>query len=323
MIAVLLLVLVPAAARAHHGVASLGAAGLEGPGAPIETSVSSTLPSKSVLGYAKLDYASFEKFTPERDDEGDYNAFWMFGAGYGATSWLSLYAFAPFYTKTVEDNSFNTSGFADPSFMGVFGFKYDEGLRLTPDAESLDDWEDWHFTLFGGFTVPTGKANLKNADGEIDPGMSLGFGKPAGSIGLTTTKVFLSRWTWDLEVSYLFFQEYEYDDGNRTRFGDEVRVNGAIVARLLTKAAAEFRLDASLEGHYLKLGRDEANGEGELGTGGKMIYAVPGLRAYYKNSSLGVGIKLPAWTDLNEDDIQQGAEGKENYRALVTFSVLL
>ena len=38
-------------AAGHHGVASLGVAGLEGPGAPIETSSSATLPSGSFLGY--------------------------------------------------------------------------------------------------------------------------------------------------------------------------------------------------------------------------------------------------------------------------------
>ena len=30
-----------------------------------------------------------------------------------------------------------------------------------------------------------------------------------------------------------------------------------------------------------------------------------------------------SWTDLNEEDDQQGAEGKEDYRAIFTFSVLL
>ncbi|MBI4719790.1 MAG: transporter, partial [Chitinivibrionia bacterium] len=35
-------------ALAHHGVASLGVAGLEGPGSPIETSSSATLPKGSV-----------------------------------------------------------------------------------------------------------------------------------------------------------------------------------------------------------------------------------------------------------------------------------
>jgi len=39
-----------AAAEAHHGVATLGAAGLVGRGAPLETSSSATLPRGSILG---------------------------------------------------------------------------------------------------------------------------------------------------------------------------------------------------------------------------------------------------------------------------------
>ncbi len=81
--------LVPGVSQAHHGVATLGAAGLEGPGAPIETSSSATLPQGSVLAYMKLDYAQFEKFTAARDDEKDYYSFWMFGLGYGFTPYLS------------------------------------------------------------------------------------------------------------------------------------------------------------------------------------------------------------------------------------------
>jgi len=136
------LAMTPVFGHAHHGVASLGVAGLEGPGAPLETSTSATLPRNGFLIYGKVDYASFEKFTPERDDEGEYNAFWMYSIGYGVRSWLSLYCFVPFYSKVVEDNSFNTTGFADISLMGVFGFKFDEGLKLTPDNESLDDMEN-------------------------------------------------------------------------------------------------------------------------------------------------------------------------------------
>ncbi len=315
--------LLPAAAFGHHGVASLGIAGLEGPGAPIETSSSATLPEGSVLGYVKLDYAKFERYTEARDDEGDYNAFWMYGAGYGVKSWLSVYLFAPFYTKKVEDNRYNTSGFADLSAMGVFGFKYDEGFRLTPANESLDDLEDWHFTFYGGLTIPTGDENIRTSDGEIDPGMSLGFGKPSYSIGFTTTKQVASRLTWVFDTSFITFTENEYDDGSKVRFGDEIRLNTAASLRLLTHARSKFRLDGNLEANYLKLGRDELCGEGEDATGGAMIYAVPGVRAYYKNTSIGLGVKVPAWTDLNEEDDQQGAEGKEDYRAIFTFSVLL
>lgn len=56
LLAALALVITPPAV-AHHGVASLGTAGLEGPGAPVETSSSATLPQGKWLAYLKLDHA--------------------------------------------------------------------------------------------------------------------------------------------------------------------------------------------------------------------------------------------------------------------------
>lgn len=312
----------PVSAVAHHGVATLGAAGLEGPGAPIETSSSATLPQKSLLAYFKLDYASFDKFTPVRDDETDYYTFWMFGLGYGITPYLSAYLFVPYNDKVVEDNSYNTSGFADLSLLAVLGWKYDEGFRLVPRNESLDDLQDWHFTVYSGLSLPTGNANERDADENIDPGMSLGFGKPSFNVGLTTTKSLGEAFTLVGETSYIYFQKHRYADGNRVQFGDETRVNAALCYRLLTNAAAKFRLDANAELNYLHLGRDKTNGVGELATGGDILYLVPGARVYWKNSSMGVGVKVPTLTDLNEEKDQQGAEGKEDYRFILTFSAL-
>lgn len=317
----MLLLSVPA--FAHHGVASLGAAGLEGPGAPLETSSSATLPAGGVFFYAKLDFARFDLLTPGIDDEGDYNAFWIYGAGYGATSYLSLYLFVPYYTKKLENNSFNTSGFADISMMGVLGLKYDGGVMLTPPNESLDDLEDWHFTLYGGCTLPTGDENIRDAGGTIDPGMSLGFGTPSFSSGFTSTKPITGRLTFVFDTSVIRFIENEYDDGSKIRFGDEFRINSALSLRLLTRPQSKFRLDGNIETNYLGLGRDENGGAGELATGGSILYLVPGFRLYYKSTSLGFGVKLPVWTDLNEAADQQGAEGTERYRALVSLSVLL
>jgi hypothetical protein len=60
----------------------------------------------------------------------------------------------------------------------------------------------------------------------------------------------------------------------------------------------------------------------ESGTGGEILYVMPGVRAYWENVSFALGVKLPAWTDLNEDDEQQGAEGKEDYRVILSMSAL-
>jgi hypothetical protein len=318
----LVLLLVPLSAGAHHGIASLGVGGLEGPGAPLETSTSMTLPRNSVLAYFKLDHARWERFTSARDEESLYSTFWMFGVGYGIRSWLSAYAFLPYHQKAVEGGSSNSSGFADISLNAVLGFKYDDGFRLVPENQSLDDLEDWFFSLYLGMTLPTGDPNTRTRSNEIDPGMSLGFGKPAFGAGLTVTKLFKERFTYIAEAAYLYFQEYRYDDGNRTQFGDEIRLNQALTYRLLTVPRWKFRLDAHLEADYLALGRDKSNGSGERATGGQILYVVPGVRAYWRNTSLALGVKLPTWTSLNEGNEQQGGEGKEDYRLICTLSLL-
>jgi hypothetical protein len=53
-----------------------------------------------------------------------------------------------------------------------------------------------------------------------------------------------------------------------------------------------------------------------------MIYAVPGVRVYWDRLSIGLGYKTIAWKDLNEEDEQQGGEGTERYRLLLTVSAL-
>lgn len=310
------------AAEAHHGVASLGAVGLEGPGAPIETTISANLPQGASLAYTKLDYARFKTYTEARDDETDFNAYWLYGLGHGFTPWFTGYLFVPYTSKVVEDNSYNTTGFGDLMLSGTIGFKYDDGFRLVPPSESLDDWYDWHFSLFAGLTLPTGDANIADAGGGIDPGQSLGFGKPSYLLGLSATRLLTDRNTLHVDASYLYFQQYRYDDGTNFQFGAEFRLNAAWVYKLATRAETRSRWDVFLEANYLALGRDQVEGAGEPATGGTMLYVQPGVRYYVNNLSFALGVKLPTWTDLNEKDDQQGAEGKERYRLLFSASAL-
>jgi hypothetical protein len=244
----------------------------------------------------------------------------MFGLGYGVTSWLSGYVFVPYYAKVVEDNSYNTAGFADISLIATVGLKWDRGLRLQPETESLDDLEDWHYTLYGGLTLPTGDANLADADGVIDPGMSLGFGKPSFLLGTNVTKMVSSRATLIGDISGIWFQEYTYADDTVGQFGSEFRANLAWAQRLVTNREKRLRFDGILEANYLRLGRDRTDGQDELATGGKILYIQPGCRVFVDSFTAAVGIKLPVWTELNEEELQQGAEGTENFRLQVTFS---
>jgi hypothetical protein len=310
-------------ALAHHGIAGLGAAGLAGPGATLESATSSVLPRGSTLLYGKLDYSRFETFEPDPlEPEGLYSNYMMLGIGHGFRSWLSGYLFLPYHIKADEPGGFDTSGFADISLFGQIGLKYDQGLALIPENESLDDLEDWHFTVFGGLTVPTGEPNLRDAQGEIDPGKSTGFGKPSFSAGLTATKMLSARWTLNWELSGVWFQEYRYEDGARTRFGTETRLNTALIYRAHTDPERLRRVDTVLEVQYLDLGRDRADGIGEEATGGSMVYLAPGVRLSIDRVSLAAGVKFPTWTNLNEESFQQGAEGKEDYRLILSASWL-
>jgi hypothetical protein len=94
------------------------------------------------------------------------------------------------------------------------------------------------------------------------------------------------------------------------------------VRRLYSDADRKLRFDGLLEALYLHLGRDETEGAGDPASGGDMLYALPGIRAYADNLTFGFGVKVPVWKDLNEQGLQQGAEGTENYRLIVTFSAL-
>ena len=325
----LALALAPTLAVAHHGVASLGAAGLEGPGAPVVTSSAAPLPKGGGLLYLKADYANYETFTSARDRESDYDIFSMAGVGYGFTSWLSAYAFLPYYVKSAEsgadtpgEGSTDQQGFADIAITGVLAFKYDDGFKLVPERESLDDLEDWHFSLNAGFSIPTGDPNVLDAAGAIDAGSATGFGEPSFNVGLTATKQLTAVDTWVGEVSYLWFTENTYDDGSTVRFGSELRLNTAWVRKLHTNAETKFRFDGVIEANYLNLGRDVEDGGGALATGGQILYLTPGARLYKDRFSFALGVMIPVWNDLNEEADQQGSEGLEDYRLVGTFSYL-
>ena len=312
---------------AHHGVASLGAAGLEGPGAPVETSSSATLPEGKWLGLVKLDYAKFKTFDSNpASPEVDYNAYWMAGVGYGFKPWLSVYVFQPYNVKVDEAGGLNSRGATDLSLTAVIGFKYDERFLLVPANESLDDLADWHFTANLDASLPTGNANHVLSNGTIDPGKSLGFGKSSFNYGVTATKQFSENNTAVFEVNQIRFQRYRYDDGNSMKFGTETRVNTALSHRLMTIPESKFRLDGNVELNYLNLGKDDDSTVPgpNPDTGGDILYGVIGVRLYKDNMSLGLAVKKPIWTQLNATPgtVLQGAEGKEKYRLIATFSAM-
>ena len=59
----------------------------------------------------------------------------------------------------------------------------------------------------------------------------------------------------------------------------------------------------------------------DLGTGGSILYITPGMRFQVGDVNLGAGVKLPLLKGLNERNLQQGSEGLEKYRLILTSSI--
>ncbi len=318
----LLILALSTVVSAHHGVAALSIAGLEGPGAPLETTSTATLPEGKMLAYVKIEDASYTKYTSSIDDEVDRTTYLMYGFGYGITPYLSAYTFIPYYTKKREDN-IGSSGWHDIKLMMALGFTYDDGFKLNKKNESLDDMQDWHFTTYFNISLPTGEGEVTfpGHSVDFDPFLQLSFGAPSFMAGFAATKWYGDALTLSFDTSYNTFMQYQYS-AVKVKFADEIRAGAAFTYKLYTDQKSKFRLDTDIEANYLHIGRDKEEGLEQLATGGEILYTTIGMRLFYQTVSIGAGLKVPTWTNLNEDNMQQGAEGKEKYRAILTFSTL-
>jgi hypothetical protein len=316
-----LLVAAAVPARAHHGVASASFAGAEGPGAALETTSALPLPARTLFVLGKTEYARFRRFDFAAPENKDHSSFTTLGVGYGLLPWLSAYLFQPYAVKA-QDAVGTSRGAGDPSLLVAVAFKWDEGLRLVPERESLDELADWHFSAWASSTFPAGPVGGRDDRGDyFAPDMQSGFGAPSPAAGLAVTKQVSRAVTLLGEASHQRFLTHRYAF-TRYRFGAETRANAAVVWR--ASAAGPFRLDAIAELNGLHLGRDQEDLGGGLepleASGGSILYAGAGLRAGYGSLGLALGAKRAALRSLNEGGDQQGSEGLESFRATATVT---
>jgi hypothetical protein len=322
---VLLAAAVAAPARAHHGVASVGFATAEGPGAAQETTSALPLPQGTVFAMAKSEVVPFRRFGFAEPENKGFSSFSTLGAGYGLTPWLSAFAFQPFAVKA-QDTLGRNAALSDPSLMLTVAFKWDEGVRLVPEKESLDELLDWHFSAWIASTLPFGGTDGRDDLGAaFEPDLQAGFGAPSPSAGLAVLKQVATDLTVLAEASHQRFFAHTYDDPARTRyrFGAESRVNGALVWRAWAAGRARVDLSGELNGLHLRRDR-ERNDEGAMAplraSGGTILYAGAGARLSLGAFGVALGIRRAELTDLNERADQQGSEGLERFRAAATLS---
>ena len=300
-------------------------AGPEGPGAAIETTSPIPLPPGAFFFMVKSGYVPFRQFDFAQPVNKVYSLFDTLVAGYGITPWLSGYLFLPYNVKS-QDGVGTNVGFGDPGFYVNFAFKYDEGFRLVPAKESLDELMDWHFSVFGYVTVPMGPTTA--ATPALDwypPDMQTGFGSPSFQVGVAVAKQLSADFTWLADASYQYFLPHTYPF-TRYQFGAESRVNTTVAYRVV--ASPGFRLDVAGELNLLNLQRDQERNEASvmeplLASGGTVLYAGLGVRAYIGRFSAALAARTSFARWLNEGAYQQGSEGLEWVRVALTLSYVL
>lgn len=308
---------------AHHG----GVSTAFGPGAPIETASPLALGKGNFLLYEKFEYVPFEHKGHADPENIDTFTFFNTLVGYGFTDALSVYAILPVAIKE-QDSLGTSSGLGDLGFIFQYGFKYGErdGVRGLYGYGPEDSYgaeysaDDLKMALQAGFTVPTGETSNRDNKGNIfDMGMQPGFDAPTFMFGFVASKMIFPHVTLTGDTSITAFTEH-----NEGKPGNEIRFNVAGGYEVYEKKNGFLsRFDIIAESNILHLTKDQDDeNETDDATGGTILYLSPGLRATFgKHVSLGMLIKLPTWKDLNNESEQQGAEGLEEYRAVVTCSI--
>jgi hypothetical protein len=308
----------PWRALAHHGGVSLPF----GPGTPIETASPLTLPEGGVVLYARAEHVEWRKFHFAEPANKDSFTFNNLGASYGITPYLTGSISVPYNIKK-QDSLGSNSGIGDIRFSGILGFHHDpgQGFELNTPKEgaiSMEGVKKTFFTVYGGFTIPTGKSH-EELGGKVDPSMQPGFGSPSFTLGMNAGRALFRSLSVVADASFDIFTRR--DD---FKFGNEYRFNLAAVQELYGKPEKLIsKIDGILELNLLHISRDEQGGEGLRATGGTILYVTPGMRfsfPKFQNANLGIAVKIPVYKNLNEQDEQQGSEGLEKYRVIVTLS---
>jgi hypothetical protein len=309
--------LIPSSVLAHHGGVTLAF----GPGSPVETGSPLTLPEGGFVSGVRVEQVEWKKF--DFAEPNNKSSFTFFNAtmSYGFSPAVTGTFIVPYYIKRQDELGANR-GLSDMKLQFTYGFHHDPGAGFSRNtaedtAVTMEGKKRTYLAVSFMMSFPTGQFH-KQLGGEVDPGMQPGFGAPAYTMGISAARAFGSL-TVNGELSADVFTARE-----NFQFGSEVRANLAGVYELYGDPKSFVsKLDGILEVNYLHLGRDQENGEGLEATGGNILYLAPGARFSFpslSNANLGLLVKLPVWKDLNEEEQQQGAEGLEKYRAIMTLS---
>jgi len=317
VITALSLLLSPVTAWAHHGGISLAF----GPGSPIETASPLTLPEGGFVTGARVEQVEWKKYDFAAPNNKSSFTFISANMSYGFTPAFMGTVIVPYSIKR-QDGFGENEGLADVKFQVTYGFHYDPGVGFSRNtaedtAVTLEGKKRIYLAVSFMASIPTGDYH-QQLGGNVDPTMQPGFGAPSYTLDVSAARAFGSL-TLNADLGADFFTARE-----NFQFGTEMRANLAGVYELYGNTRSFLsKLDGILELNFLHIDRDQENGVGVVASGGNILYLSPGVRFSFpsiQNANLGLLVKVPVWKDLNEQDQQQGSEGLEKYRLIVTLS---
>jgi hypothetical protein len=286
----------------------------------VETSSPLTLPDGGFVTGVRAEQVEWKQFDWNEPNNKTSFTFMSANMSYGFTPAAMGTFIVPYYIKREELGT--NEGLADVKFQFTYGFHYDPGIGFSRNtaedtAVTLEGKKRVYMSVYFMMSIPTGDFH-KAINGKVDPTMQPGFGAPAYTMGISSARAFGSL-TLNGELSTDVFTARE-----NYQFGTESRVNVAGVYELYGEPKSFVsKIDGVLEANLLHIARDQENGEGVTASGGTTLYLSPGARfsmPSLQNANLGILVKVPVWQRLNEQDKQQGSEGLEKYRAIMTLS---
>lgn len=196
------------------------------------------------------------------------------------------------HSRTFSDRTTqHISGLGDATLL-----VYYQLTKQTPDSV-VSITPEHTLQLGGGIKAPTGKFDLENLEGSVNPGFQLGTGSwdvlVAANYGLT-----YRNWGLFLTANYTFKSE----NNARYQFGNQL--NLALNTYKTYYLGTNFVLtpQIGIGGEYFDT--DTAFGLTEDSTGGHALLGKIGVEMRYRNYALGLSAMLPVAQDLNEGDVE-------------------
>ena len=169
-------------ARAHHGVAAVGVAGPEGPGAAIETTSPLPLPQGTLFMMVKTEYVPFQQFAFAEPENKTYSSSTRSRLGYGVRPWLSVYVFQPLQREGAGRRRQERGRRRHEPDALVRASSGTRGSSSCPRRRaSTTSWTGTSASAASS-TLPVGPTTAKDDAGAyFAPDMQTGFGAPSPS----------------------------------------------------------------------------------------------------------------------------------------------